>query len=80
MVCENEKLREKQQKCLALAQQSARLSAKVAPLVIASALLQEAMNLNQQLVLLANELSNEREAKNPDPHGGEVPPEARPSA
>jgi hypothetical protein len=73
-----------EQKSLALNQQGARLASKVAPLIMASALLQEAMNLNQQLTgqinALTDALKHEREAKSPDRHGGEVPSEARPSA
>jgi DNA anti-recombination protein RmuC len=68
-------------KSLALNQQSARLAAKVAPLVMASALLQEAMNLNQQLIqqvnALTDALKNEREAKSPESDGRKVPGETR---
>jgi hypothetical protein len=71
---------ELEQKSLALTQQSARLSAKVAPLVMASAMLQEALNLNQQLVSLVNELNHERKAKSPEPDGGQVSPETRASS
>jgi hypothetical protein len=59
----------------ALTQQSARLAAKVAPLVMASSLLQEAMNVNQQLsnklVELIELLRDERK-KSAEPDGGGV--------
>jgi hypothetical protein len=73
-------LDKKSAECAALTQQSARLAQKVAPLVMASALLQEAMNLNQQLsnmvAELAEALSNERK-KSADSDGRGVSAEAR---
>lgn len=65
-----------EQTSLALNQQSARLASKVAPLIIVSALLQEALNLNQQLTAQVNALTDalrhEREAKSPDRDGPKV--------
>lgn len=69
--------------CAMMAQQSARLAAKVAPVVLLSSLLQEAVNLNQQLsnqvAELVEALRNERK-KSPNADGGTVPPEARQTA
>ncbi|HEV8490692.1 MAG TPA: hypothetical protein VGR76_00425, partial [Candidatus Angelobacter sp.] len=71
---------------LALVQQSSRLQAKIAPVVMASALLQEAVTLNQQLAqqvtTLLTALTNERKSKlkAPCPDAGALPSEARTEA
>ena len=59
---------------LALIQQSARLQAKIAPIIMASALLQEALAINQQLVSQIKALNDERTAlKNPVRDASKVP-------
>jgi hypothetical protein len=73
-----------ERKHLELMQQQLRLSTKSAPVVMVSALLQEAVNLNQQLVQhsaeLMEALKNERERKSPNADGGKVPGTARPAS
>jgi hypothetical protein len=60
-----------------LLQQANRLSNKSAPVIMLSALLQEAVNLNQQLAQhLADSVTNERQGKTTDSNGGKVPGKA----
>lgn len=67
-----------------LTQQLMRLASKASAVIAVTALLQEAVNLNRQLsnsvAELVEDLSHERQSKNPDPNGGQVPREARPPA
>ena len=74
-----------------LQQQCSRLSAKVAPLVMASSLLQEAMNVNQQLLAiiksqqdtitsLKTKPANELKPQGPVENAGEVSETSQPTA
>ena len=75
-----------------LQQQCSRLSAKVAPLVMASSLLQEAMNVNQQLLAIIKSQQdtitslktkltpNELKSQGPVKNAGEVSETSQPTA
>jgi hypothetical protein len=71
----------KKAECLALVQQANRLASKAAPVFSVMGLLQEAIQLNQQMVAKMVEIlevdTNERAQKGPHADGGEVSGEAR---
>lgn len=70
----------KREKHAQLMQQSMRLSARSAPIIALAALLQEAVNLNQEFVNSLAEITekqnNDSKSKSPDTNGGEVPGKA----